>query len=126
MSGRDQPSFSGIYPVKFATFSENTAATNVIIAAVAAKKLRILSLVVSCGGGANSINWESGTTDISGVMSFADDGGYSMAHDMGILQTAVGEAFSLTQTAATVVSGHLTYVEEDVVVPISAADLAEG
>ncbi len=126
MSGRDQPSFSGIYPVKFATFSENTAATNVIIAAATTKKLRILSLVLTCGGGANTVNWESGTTDISGLMSFAALGGYSLAHDMGILVTAVGEAFSLTQTAATVVSGHLTYVEEDVVVPISTADLAEG
>ena len=90
-----------------ASFTETTAATNEIIAAVAGKKIIVTSLVLVCAS-ANGINWEDGTTDISGVMSFTANGGYSLSGSR-LLETTAAAALQMTQTGATVVSGHLTY-----------------
>ena len=90
-----------------ASYTKTTAATNDVIAAVTGKKIIVTSLVLVCAA-ANSVNWEDGTTDISGVMSFAANGGYSLSGSR-LLETTAGATLALTQTGATVVSGHLTY-----------------
>ncbi len=89
------------------SFTETTGALNEIVAAVTGKKIIVTSLVLVCTS-ANSVNWEDGTTDISGVMSFPANGGYSMSGSR-LLETTAGAALQLTQTGATVVSGHLSY-----------------
>ncbi len=90
-----------------ASFTETTAATNEIVAAVANRKIVVTNLVLVCAS-ANSVNWENGTTDISGVMSFAANGGYSLSGSR-LLETTAGAALQLTQTDASVVAGHLSY-----------------
>ena len=73
-----------------ASISENTAATNEIVAAVTGKRIVVDSLVLVCTA-ANTLNWEDGTTDISGVMSFAANGGYTMSGG-NLLSTSAGAA----------------------------------
>ena len=90
-----------------ATFTENTAATNTIVAAVTGKKIIVTSLVLVCLV-SNGVNWEDGVTDISGVMTFGANGGYSLSGDR-LLETTAGAVLALTQTVADVVSGHITY-----------------
>ena len=90
-----------------AKINENTAATNTIVAAVTGRKIVVTSIVLVCLG-SNGVNWEDGTTDISGVMTFDANGGYSLS-GARLLETTAGAALQLTQTVADVVSGHISY-----------------
>lgn len=96
---------------KFAVVSESTAADNEIVALVGGKKIRVLSLSVVCAA-ANTLTWKSSTAGaISGAMSFAANGGYTLSSDYGLFETTAGEALQLGQSGATQVSGHVSYVE---------------
>ena len=95
-------------PIDFqAVISENTAARNAIVAAVTGKRIVVTNIVLVCTV-ANTVVWESSTTALSGVMSFDASGGYSMSGG-ALLKTASGEALNITQTVASLVTGHLTY-----------------
>jgi len=93
-----------------AVIDESTAATNTIVAAVTSKKIVVKSIVLVCSA-ANTVNWEDGTTDISGVMSFAANGGYSMSGG-NLLETTAGTLLALTSGSAQQVSGHISYTLE--------------
>lgn len=99
---------------KFAVISAASATDNEIVAAVASKKIRVLSYALVCAA-ANTVTWKSATAgNISGSMSFAANGGISAPENKyGHFQTTAGEALELTLSAAEQVSGHLTYVEAD-------------
>lgn len=97
-------------PVLFAVINESTAATNEIVAAVTGKKIRVMSYAIVCGGGANTVTWVSGSTNISGPMGFASLGGASVDQTYGCFETASGEALNLTQSAAVAVGGHVAYI----------------
>lgn len=100
-------------PPKYAVIDASSSGNNTIVAAVAGKKIRVLSYVLSFSGSVN-VKWQSaaGGTDISkllyGAAGVSFNGSFSPA---GHLQTAVGELLNLNLSAATAVGGHLTYIE---------------
>lgn len=96
---------------KFAVVSKSAAATAEIVAAVTGKRIRVLAYTLVASGGANSVNWENGTTDITGVMDLPNDTSLSASSPDGLFETSVGTALQLTQSAATLVAGHVTYIE---------------
>lgn len=102
---------SEVAEVKFASISEATAANNELVAAVAGKKIRVIGLNFVCTG-ANTITFKSATDAISGAMGFdANSGLGGLYAPTGLMETAVGEALNMTQSAATQVSGFLSYIE---------------
>lgn len=93
-------------PLKFAKIDGGSAD---IVAAVSGKKIRVMSVVLVMDG-AGTATWRSGgTTALSGAMSFAANGGYSVSSPFGIMQTAKGEKLDIVLTANA--RGHITYVE---------------
>ncbi len=105
-------SISGIHPVKQAVISENTIANNEIVAAVAGKSIRLISLMMTVDG-AVDIQWKSATAARSGLMEFADSGGMTAESQTGLLWTAIGAALNLDQSTTAQVSGTITYIEVD-------------
>ena len=83
------------------------------MAAVASKKITVLSYVLVATG-AVTVKWRTASTDISGAMALAANGGVS-AHSgditIPLLQTATNEALNLNLSSAVQVSGHVTYYE---------------
>lgn len=103
---------SGKNTLKYAAVDENTAATNEIVAAVAGRQIVVINYTLVTSGDV-AVNWESGTTNISGVM---DAGAAAVIDATGspespLMATALGEALALTLSAAVQVGGHVTYIE---------------
>ena len=95
----------------FAVISATTlGASNVIVAATATKRIRVLGYTLVCTV-ANTITWFDATTAISGAMAFAANGGASeTTTPLGLFQTTAGNGLNMTLSAATQVSGHIVYV----------------
>lgn len=90
-----------------AAIDENTVGTHEIVAAETGFDIVVDSIVITCAA-ANTITWEDGTGPISGPMSFAANGGYSL--DGGnLLETAQDSPLQLTLASAQQVSGHISY-----------------
>lgn len=99
---------------KFAAIAAATAGDNTLVAAVTAKKIRVLAMVLVASGGANSTRLESGAggTALTGVMDLAADGQLVLPYNpLGWCETAAGALLNLELSAATAVAGALTYVE---------------
>lgn len=88
-----------------------TAADHTIIAAVPSRKISISAIAFTVAGETN-LTLKSGSTALSGAMDF---GGTNeprgLTHNLGEypLQTAVGEAFVITNSIAVQVSGYVSY-----------------
>lgn len=99
---------------KYAIISAATSgATNTIVAAVATKKIRVLSYSFVCDA-AVGVQWRSSTagSNLSGIMSFSANGGIHAAHSpVGHFETAAGESLNFNLTGNVGVRGHVTYVE---------------
>lgn len=83
-----------------------------IVAAVASKKIRIISCFLVCAG-AVSVNWQSHTTTATktGTMPFAANGGIVMPFSpVGWFETVSGEALDINLGGAVAVGGEITYV----------------
>jgi hypothetical protein len=97
--------------VSFTEIDAAASGDNVIVAAQGAgNKIRVLAVALVCSGGANTCEWRSATTPISGGMGFANLGGYSAVSEFGLFETAANVALNLNLSAATSVDGHITYV----------------
>lgn len=103
--------------MKFAKIDASSSGSNTIVAAVTGKKIRVLSYVIIAAG-AVTAKWQSATTDISGGMALAANGGaapsvsvLSPGGTFGVLQTEPGEALNLNLSGAVSVGGHLVYIE---------------
>jgi hypothetical protein len=96
--------------IKFASIS--LAATGTLVPAVTGKKIRVISYVIVAAS-AVSVNFENGTTNISGVMDLAANSGidYVGSRDAPAFETSSAALLGLTLSGAVQVSGHLTYVE---------------
>jgi hypothetical protein len=84
-----------------------------LVAAVAGKKIRVVSLVVVASGGANNVRLESGTggTALTGVMNLAANGQLVLQRSIsGWCETAAGALLNLECSAATAVGGMLSYL----------------
>lgn len=97
-------------PIKFAVVDVATAGDNTIVSAVAGKKIRVLNYVL-VSSAANTVIWKSATTNISGGMQLAANGGISAESQFGLFETNAGEALILNLSAANSVDGHIAYVE---------------
>jgi len=100
--------------IRRAVINKATAATHELIAAVSGSKISIVSLALTVGGEVN-ITFLSKATALSGAMDFGGtDEPRGMTHHFGDcpLQTAEGEAFNMTLSAAVQVSGMITYYLE--------------
>lgn len=98
---------------KFAAISASSSGNNTLIAAVAGKKIRVLSYTLVCTTAATA-KFQSGAggTDLCGAMPFGANGGVSVPFNpLGHFETAVNTLLNLSIGSAVQVSGHLCYVE---------------
>lgn len=103
--------------MKFAKIDVSNAGANTVVTGVPTKKIRVLSYVIIAAG-AVTAKWQSGTTDLSGAMPLAANGGAAPSISIlapgamiGLFETAAGDSLVLNLGGAVNVSGHLTYIE---------------
>lgn len=98
-------------PVKFAIINQ-AAGDGTIVAAVAGKRIRVLSYVVTSDTADTLVEFQSTTsTAISGDMRMPDNGILSAnCGPFGCFQTVAGELLNVQATTGAV-DGHVTYVE---------------
>lgn len=98
---------------KFAIIDAATSGDNTLVAAVAAKKIRVLSVLLVSAGIVN-VRFESGAsgTALSGQMNLIANTGFAMAYSpLGLFETAAGSLLNIELSAAISVDGFLTYIE---------------
>lgn len=97
----------------FASIDTATSGDNTLVAADASNKIKLVSYVLVASG-AVSVRWKAGTTNKSGAMALAANGGISAVGQPSahLLETAVNEALILNLSAAVQVSGHISYFKE--------------
>lgn len=105
-------------PVKsapqYAAISAAGAGDNTLVAAVTAKKIRVLAAVLVASGGANTVRFESGAggTALTGQMDLAADGQLVLPlNGFGWFETAAAALLNLELSAATLVAGAIVYEE---------------
>ncbi len=96
------------------------SATGVIVAAVANKRIRVLSYVLSFSGSVN-VKFQSttGPVDLTGLLygvantvvpgSYAQNG--MDGQSLGLFQTVPGDSLTLNLSGSVAVGGHITYAE---------------
>lgn len=101
--------------ILFAPVSVSSSGDNQIVAAVASKKIKVLSCKLVAGG-AVSVKWRNGTTDLEGGNSLVANSGYVLpASSPGqghYLETDINTALNLNLSSAVQVSGHISYYTE--------------
>ena len=97
---------------KYAAITITAQGSNQVVAGVASKKIRVLQYGLVCGI-ATSVMWRSATaTNLSGSMQFAANGGISASYSpVGLFETGVASSLALEINIASVVGGHILYVE---------------
>jgi hypothetical protein len=83
------------------------ATTSTLVAAVSGRQIEVISYTILADA-ATTVTWKSGSTNISGGMTFAANGGASVNDDQAMLRTNVGEALVLVNSAGNI-NGHITY-----------------
>lgn len=90
---------------------------NAVVAALTdnqAKRIAVISYLISASGGINTVSWKSGATTVKeGSYDLAADEevGATGQRDAPLFLTAPGEALNLNLSAATAVTGRLTFIE---------------
>jgi len=96
----------------------NTAVSGqgALVAAVVGRKIRVINYGIIASG-AVTVKFQSASTDLTGAMSIAANGGISASGTalgpngfFGLFETASGEALNINLGGAIQVSGHLGYV----------------
>ncbi|KKK71092.1 hypothetical protein LCGC14_2917410 [marine sediment metagenome] len=95
---------------QFQSFSDADATSNVVVAAVTGSRIRVISYTINAANGENDVTFQSATTALSGAFEIANNATIHAYCAEGLFETAVGEAFNLLMSAATLVVGHFTYV----------------
>lgn len=98
---------------KFVIIDCATSGDNTILAAVASKKIRVLSMML-VSAGTTTVRMESGTggTALTGQMNLTAQTGFALAFSpVGHFETASNTLLNLELSAAVSVDGCLTYVE---------------
>lgn len=101
---------------KFANISMNTAGAQIIIAKVAAKKLRVLNLSLVSKGAVNLYLADDGGNNLMGDttnrVGLAANSGFILGHSpVGWFQTSASSAFTIVPDTATAIAGSVVYVE---------------
>lgn len=82
-----------------------------VVAAVAGKKIRVISWrwTIDVAG---TVTWQSGaTTDLTGAMPIGATAGCVDRDPDGIIETAAGEKLNVVLATATAIGGSLNYIE---------------
>jgi hypothetical protein len=98
---------------KYATIAASTSGNNTIVAAVTAKKIRVLAVQLVASGTVNA-KWQTGAggTDITGLGYFVANTGYALPYNpAGWFETASNTLLNLNLSAAIAVGGSITYIE---------------
>lgn len=96
----------------FATIQTSTSGASQVVAAVAAKRIRVTALCVVTSAATN-VKFQSHVTptDVTGLFYCALNGGIVLGHNpVGWFQTVAGEALDINLSAANATGGCLTYV----------------
>lgn len=102
---------TGLTP-KFAAISASAAGENLVVAAVAGKKIRVLKYTIVTSGAVAAKFRTSSGADLTGAMALAANSGVGGAFcPVGLLETAVGDALTLNLSTGAGIAGHLTYIE---------------
>lgn len=80
-----------------------------VVAAVPGRTIRLINYTI-LSSVAQTVKWQSNTTDLSAGMSLDASGGIAQDSKDGLLQTQPGEALRLLPSTSGVVTGHITYV----------------
>lgn len=98
--------------LKFAALSGSASAD--LVALVSGKKIRVLAYTIVVGA-AVTIKFQSGgSTDLTGAMPLAANGGISAPFSpLGHFETAAGAKLNLVLGSSQAFAGHITYVEID-------------
>lgn len=92
---------------KFAVITASAAGETAVVAAVTGKKIRVLNYVLTRSGAVN-VKFQSGTSDITGLLYEGAAAAYS---PLGQFETAAGAALNINLSGAVAVGGHITYIE---------------
>jgi hypothetical protein len=98
---------------KFAKADVVAAGSNDIVAAVPAKKIRVIAVSVS-GDTAAATTWKfqsNAATDITAVSSIAQNGGFSVNCPLGLFETVSGEKLTVVAGAGDDIHVNITYIE---------------
>jgi hypothetical protein len=98
---------------KFAVIDEATSGDNTVVAAVASKKIRVLSLFMICAGDVDA-RFESGAagTALSGQMDMTANSGFVLPFNpVGWFETGTNTLLNLELSAAVSCDGSVVYVE---------------
>lgn len=97
---------------KYAAVSCAASGNNELVAAVAGKRLKLISALLVADGTV-AVKFRSASTDLSGAMSLIVNSGFVIPESMvGWIVTSQGEPLNLNLSAAIQVSGMLVYEEE--------------
>lgn len=100
--------------VRHAVINESAAASTEIVAAVAGKKLRVLSLFLIAAAAVNATIEDEDGTDLIGLIPLGDNGGFVLNHNpCGWQEAPAGKALHLLLGGAIQVGGCITYQEID-------------
>lgn len=98
--------------VKFAPIVASASGVTNLVAAVATKKIRVMSYVLISNGAVNvKFQTHVTPTDLSGLLYLVANTGASASSPYGLFQSVSGEALDLNLSGAVAVGGHLSYIE---------------
>jgi hypothetical protein len=98
---------------KFVTIAASSSGNNTIVAAVTAKKIRVLAAVLMANGTVNA-KFQSGAggTDLSGLFYMVANTGAALPYNpAGWFETGSNTLLNLNLSAAIAVGGCITYIE---------------
>lgn len=97
----------------FASISVASSGSNQIVAADASNKIKVIAYAIVADG-AVTAKWQNASTDLSGAMSLAANGGIAHAAPAGywLMETSTNSALNLNLGGAIGVRGYLLYIKE--------------
>jgi hypothetical protein len=99
--------------MQFAQINVSAVANNLIVPAVAGKKIRLMNYKVSADGFVR-MTWKSGTTAISGPgLDVGDCQPTCSESVLGVMETATNQPLNLALDSVVQVSGHVGYILVD-------------
>lgn len=105
-----EPTIRGRWPVKFAKIDTAALGQTAVVPAVSGKRIRVVGFFL-VSTSANGVKFQSASTDLTGAMALAANGGVTAESENGVFETTPGAALNINLTGATQVSGALSYVE---------------
>lgn len=97
-------------PVRRIGVTAAGAGANALVSAEAGRRIRVLGLVAVTTA-ANSIKFQSATTDITGLFPLAANGGFTLPfNEHGWFETTAGEALNINLSAATSTGTQVVYM----------------